>query len=296
MNATAPPASSDLTAKPDLGTVIAAYHEVTEQFRETHVRLEGEVRRLTDELERKNQELARREQMAALGEVAASLAHEIRNPLSGLRLFAALLTRPDTEPAQVRDLAGKILQGLRTLEGTVNDILLFARQGCYQPGDQDLAELLKEALRGIEHLAQARQVPLELQPPERPSTVWADRIQLLRALGNLLSNAIEASQPGQQVTLLAVPAAQRPGQVEIRVQDQGPGIPAADRRRIFDPFYTTKSTGTGLGLPMVQRIVENHGGTLELQDAPGGGACFRLTLPPPPQPQSSEHSAWPTSA
>jgi signal transduction histidine kinase len=296
MNRDAPVTVHDASGEPDLPAIIAAYHDVTEQLRETHEQLETEVRRLTDELERKNQELARTEQLAALGEVAAGLAHEIRNPLAGVRLFAALLTRPQTTPEEVRKLAGNILEGLSTLEGTVDDILVFARQGGCRPGLHPLPELLAEAARGVQPAAEQRQVRVEVHVDGAPETVWADRIQLLRAMANLLNNAMEASQPNQHVIVSARPGRQDARQVEIRVEDQGPGVPRELRSQIFDAFYTTKATGTGVGLPIVQRIVANHGGILEVHDADGGGASFRMTLPPPPLQTEAEHQAWHASA
>jgi signal transduction histidine kinase len=296
MNRNAPVTVHDASGEPDLPAIIAAYHGVTEQLRQTHEQLETEVRRLTDELERKNQELARTEQLAALGEVAAGLAHEIRNPLAGLRLFAALLTQPQTTPEEVRKLAGNILEGLSTLESTVDDILVFARQGGCRPGLYPLPQLLTEAAHGVQLVAEQRRVRVEVDVDGAPETVWADRIQLLRALANLLNNAMEASQPNQRLIVSARPGRQDARCAEICVEDQGPGVPRELRRQIFDPFYTTKATGTGLGLPIVQRIVANHGGILEVQDADGGGASFCMTLPPSPVPAEAEHQEWHASA
>jgi signal transduction histidine kinase len=288
MNAQTPTISHGSDNQIDLAGIVAAYNQVTEQLQATHARLEAEVRRLSDELERKNEELARREQLAALGEVAAGLAHEIRNPLAGLRLFAALITRPQTPPEEARDLAGKILEGLRTLEGTVNDILLFARQGACRPEQRLLVPLLEEAVQGVQHLVTTKRVPVCMDSEGAPEWVWVDRIQFLRALSNLLANAIEASRPETAVTLRVRTNEPVGDGLEICVEDHGPGIAPQDRPRIFEPFFTTKTTGTGLGLPMVHRIVQNHGGHIEALTPPEGGTCFRMVLPAEPEEHSME--------
>jgi signal transduction histidine kinase len=264
----------------ELGAIIAAYNQVTEQLKRAHDQLECEVRRLREELEQKNRELARRERLAALGEMAAGMAHEIRNPLGGVQLFAGLLRKDLAEQPGPLALVEKIANGVRSLESIVTDILTFAGEAAPRFAPMCPVQLVDQAVELAQGVAEQHGAAIRWQRPSNGLTevrVEADADQIQQALLNLLQNGLEAAGAGGRVDVDV--AAGRDGYVHITVADTGPGIPTELLDRIFNPFFTTKGRGTGLGLAIVHRIAEGHGGTVRAATSRGGGAVFSLSLP-----------------
>ncbi len=262
----------------ELGAIIAAYNDVTERLKDSHDRLQREVRRLSLELADKNRELARRERLVALGEMAAGLAHEIRNPLGGIQLFAGLLTRDLADRPKQCELARKISQGVQTLEKLVTDILAFAGQAEPRFREVDLPRLLNETLdlaaATFDRIGATVATSCD---PAADLRLEADPCQLQQALLNLLQNGAEAAGAGGRVELRVT--GEPDGFVRITISDDGDGVPAELLDRIFNPFFTTKDRGTGLGLAIVHRIAEAHGGNIRVANREEGGAVFSLTLP-----------------
>lgn len=264
----------------ELGAIITAYNEVTEKLKESHVRLQSEVHRLRLELAAKNRELARRERLAALGEMAAGLAHEIRNPLGGIQLFAGLLVRDLAGEPKPRALAEKIQKGVHALDTIVTDILAFAGQNEPRFQPVRLARLLDETMdMAAGAFAEIGASVMWDRPFDGSdnAVIEADPCQLQQAVLNLLKNAAEAAGRGGIVEVAAV--VDGGDQIGLTVSDNGPGIPPEHLERIFNPFFTTKDRGTGLGLAIVHRIVEAHGGSIRASNRPSGGAVFTLSLP-----------------
>lgn len=261
----------------ELGGIISAYNEVTDRLKVAHERLELEVGRLREELADKNRELERRTRLAALGQMAAGLAHEIRNPLGSISLFASLLERDLVERPTQLELVRKIHSGVQSLDGIVSDVLAFARPDEVERAWVRLGPVLAGAAELCRSGFERRKVRLEVGDGIDDLEVHADAGQLQRALLNLLLNAAEACDSGGQVRM----SARRMGDeaVQIEVVDSGSGIGPEVMDRIFNPFFTTKDTGTGLGLAIVHRIVESHGGTIRAGNDPGGGAIFSIRLP-----------------
>ncbi|MCH7814219.1 MAG: hypothetical protein IID40_09390, partial [Planctomycetes bacterium] len=261
----------------ELAAIISSYNEVTDQLKRAHERLADEVQRLRDRLAQKDRELARKERLAALGEMAAGVAHEIRNPLGGIQLFASLLERDLKDQPKLGSLAAKISNGVRTLDGIVTDILAFAGPEDVMLGPVELGPLVEETLELAAPQQRARQVTLHVALSDDAPVVEANAPQLQRALLNLVFNAIDAAGAGGNVWITT-----RPGEsdawVHLEVADDGPGVPAELRERIFHPFYTGKDSGTGLGLAIVHRIAETHGPGVQVGDRPGGGAVFGFSL------------------
>jgi signal transduction histidine kinase len=264
----------------ELGAIIGAYNSVTEQLKQSHERLRGEVERMREELVRKNRQLRRRERLAALGEMAAGVAHEIRNPLGGIQMFASLLRRDLADRPDSLRLVERIIQGVGSLESIVTDILEFSRPMEPQPARVNLGMLAREVIE----LAAARSgdgaVPIEIEDGAAEVELITDGRLLQRAVLNLVFNAVDATaaaKRGGKVTIHG--RSGRREQVLISVSDEGAGIPAEMMDRIFNPFFTTKSNGTGLGLAIVHQTVETLGGTIQAANRQGGGATFTLTLP-----------------
>ncbi len=265
----------------ELAAIIDAYNEVTERLKSSHERLIREVARLRQELERKNRQLRRRERLAALGELAAGVAHEIRNPLGGIRMFASLLRQDLTGRPDALRLVEKISSGVTRLERIVTDILEFGRPAEPNPEPANLENLFKE----VSELAVAKRpgarVCVTPAAGEGPLELVTDGPLLHRALLNLVLNGIEAAQAAGGPPPCVELRACRPdrGQVLIEVLDNGPGIAAELLDTVFNPFFTTKATGTGLGLAIVHQTIETLGGSIQAGNRPEGGAVFRIQLP-----------------
>ncbi|NLX05750.1 MAG: sensor histidine kinase [Phycisphaerae bacterium] len=267
-------AKLNLTEDELLG-LLTSYNEATEKLRESHDVLQREVRRLRSELASKNRQLERRKRLAALGEMAAGLAHEIRNPLGGIRLYADLLKRDLRELGGSVDLADKIISGVRMLESLVSEVLALTHTVEPRMHEADLVAVVQGATGLLGDLVAARGTQLSYRGPAQ-TTVVCDRDMMQRAVLNVVRNAIEAAGEGGVV---AVALSRRGGRVTLSVGDSGPGIAPEVADRIFNPFFTTKDNGTGLGLAIVHRIVEAHEGAVAVGRSEMGGAQVTIKLP-----------------
>ena len=280
---TAPPADHARRVE-ELGRIIMAYSEVTERLQRSHDQLTQTVRRLQDELGEKNRLLERRNRLAALGEMAAGLAHEIRNPLGGIQLYASTLAK-DLEQIGRDDcvqVVRKISGGVKRLEALVGQVLSFSREMTANPVPTDLDQVVAQAVEDAQPAMRERRVVCVADGP-RPMRVVIDPLLVGQAVLNLLLNAAEATGEwggGGTVTVhyMPPPEGSDAKQFHLVVRDDGPGIPPGVLDRIFNPFFTTKDTGTGLGLAIVHRVVEAHDGTVLAANVEGGGARFEMRI------------------
>jgi len=263
--------------EPDLAVILRTYNDVTERLKRSHEALQSEVVRLHDELHEKNRELHRRERLAALGEMAAGLAHEIRNPLGGIGLYASLLEKDLADRAHEQGIARRISAGVQNLEKIVRDILSFSGDAPPRPADVRLGPIVDSAVAQTAAQARARGIDVIVGPKLHDAEARCDASQIERALLNLILNAIDVVADRGHVWIRCVPG--DADIVDIMVEDDGPGIGAGHLHRIFNPFFTTKDHGTGLGLAIVHRIAEAHGGRVSARNRREGGACFVLSLP-----------------
>jgi signal transduction histidine kinase len=236
----------------------------------------GRVKEVCQRLQEQERGLLRAEQLAAVGQLAAGVAHEVRNPLTGIKfLVDGALRRTNTTLLTEEDLR-LIRQEVVRIERTVQGLLDFARTPPPDRRRHDLRGLVAEAASVARGRAEAKPVVLRVTPSPEPILASVDRDQFLSLLTNLLLNAIDAAPPGGEVEIRT---AARDGILKVEVTDTGPGIDPAVADRLFTPFVTTKSTGTGLGLTVAQRVARDHGGKLSAANRKEGGACFTLTLP-----------------
>ncbi len=263
----------------ELGTIIKSYNEVTERLKQSHEILGREVGRLREELLENRKELARRERLAALGEMAAGVAHEIRNPLGAIGLYASLLERDLENRPQQRDIVQRISVGVRNLESIVGDILAFAGESQPLRRVSRLGSIVESMLAQTAPRAHAGQVKIDVDRCLNDIEIYCDPIQMERALMNLVFNAIDACDQGGSVWVRLGPGGDDHSRIRILVEDDGPGIAPEIAHRVFNPFFTTKDTGTGLGLAIVHRIVEAHGGHIRVGCRVGGGASLEVALP-----------------
>jgi signal transduction histidine kinase len=231
-----------------------------------------EIGTLRDTLEEMRKALhARDEERETL---LAGIAHEVRNPLGALDLFAGLLSEELVGRPEAGHVA-RIRSELASLSKVVEEFLDYARARPPVREVVDLGLLLAEAADVAQPLATLRQVSLGV---EGRGSVRGDREQLRRAVVNLVRNAIEAAPAASEVE---VAAGARDGEVVIEVRDRGAGLAPEARASLFRPFFTTKEKGTGLGLALAKKVADAHGGTLVLEDREGGGTVARLALPVP---------------
>lgn len=263
-------------SRQELGRLLASYNQATERLKDSHDRLEEQVRRLGEELANKNRQLEHRKRLAALGQMAAGLAHEIRNPLGGIGLYADLLRGDLQDRPELVAVVDKIVAGVQSLDKLVNDVLSLAQTRCLQVEPVDIRGIIRSAAELVQGQLRQWSVQLRIDLPGAPRQLYADQNMLSRAVLNLLLNAIEACGPGGRVSLRVI---DRTDSLRIEVCDSGPGVPKEIMDKIFNPFFTTKDCGTGLGLSMVHRIAEAHEGTVRVENLDQGGACFVLSLP-----------------
>ena len=269
------PVTDELPEEVDLSSLLAAWQTATDRLQQTHQILREEVKRLTDELEIKNRELARKNRLADLGQMAAHVAHEVRNSLVPMTLYLSLLRRRLSEDQGSVDIVHKVSSGLSALEATVTDLLGFASDREPQWRNVPIGELVAEVIDSLAPQLAAQEIHWRMEIPQSTHLV-ADRDQLRRAILNLVLNALDAMPAGGE---LVITSWHGQDGFELEVADSGEGIPASRIDRIFEPFFTTKREGTGLGLAIVQRIAEVHGGTIAVANCPEGGAAFTLRFP-----------------
>lgn len=273
----------------ELAPIVAAYTEVTERLKRSHETLAREVCRLREELHEKNKELQRRERLAALGEMAAGVAHEIRNPLGGIGLYASLLERDLAAMPPQLEIVKKLSSGVTNLERIVGDILTFAVDAAPNRCRVRLRSILDDVLEQVRPESDARLINLTADPSLSTEDLYCDPAQIGRALINLLMNAFEAAGENGRVHIhtdgrdaFGTESAGRrvsDRMCRVVIEDSGSGLTPESERRIFDPFFTTKSSGTGLGLAIVHRIAQANGGSVLARNGRGGGAVFVLSIP-----------------
>ncbi|MHB8766758.1 MAG: two-component system sensor histidine kinase NtrB [Deferrisomatales bacterium] len=231
-------------------------------------------------LKRLEEHESRNRRLVAMGEMAAGIAHEIRNPLGSLELFATHLV-DELRGQPHEELAGHVLKGIQNLSRISGNLLLFARKVEPVRAPADLGEVVREALLYARAALRAKGAALE--EAIGPAPVEADADLLRQALLNLLLNAVQAVGPGGRIRVgCALRAEERPPLAVATVEDDGPGVPPEGAERIFDPFYTTRASGVGLGLAIVQRIVAAHGGWVTVGRSALGGAEFTVGVPAGP--------------
>jgi two-component system, NtrC family, sensor histidine kinase PilS len=238
----------------------------------------GRIVNFTDLTElRRMQEVAQKsERLAAVGRLAAGVAHEIRNPLAAISGSIELLSTAPSGAQESTELMGIVLREVERLNALITELLEFARPRRTDPQHLDVGATLAEMLRVFENDKRLASARVELSAPE-PVWVDADAGQLRQLIWNLLRNAAEASPQGAPISVEVT--AEPETWARITVRDRGPGISDENRARIFEPFFSTKEGGTGLGLATVHRIVEEHHGLIEVERPQGGGTAFTVRLP-----------------
>jgi signal transduction histidine kinase len=255
-------------AAPDIGELarlMETFNQATERLGRSYQKI-GELQK---EIAEKDRQLARKTRLETLGRMAANLAHEIRNPLGGIQLYAAMLRRDLEKDADKVRILDRILGAIGGLDSLVEDMLAFGRDVEPRKRLQPFAPLVEAALDLLRGPIGEKRVRVDVRVAGAEAEMDGDMMG--RVFLNIAANAVQAVGVGGR---LAVEASGR----TIRFTDDGPGIPPEILEKLFTPFLTGKTKGTGLGLAIAQKIVEAHGGTIEARNGPPDGATFTITL------------------
>lgn len=274
----------------ELGRLGAGFDRVMEELHTSRAKLqdwnrtlEEEISRIKQDLENTQKRLVYNEKMAALGRLTANVTHAIRNPLTAMGGFARRMESV-AQNEKERRYAGIILKEMRRLEEILNDIVLFSQDRCckvFEP--HSLQEVFQEMLEKFRDQFKEQGIKTSLDFPADLPRIFMDREKVLLLLENLLSNSMHAMPHGGEVQIAADNLTGENGQslVRISLSDTGPGLPEHVLAVLFEPFTTTKdhSLGTGLGLPLCRKIMEEHGGWIKGENLSGKGAAFHLYFP-----------------
>jgi two-component system sensor histidine kinase HydH len=246
---------------------------------ETNISEVAELNRAFSEmvqaLERSQEQLIRASKLAVVGEMAAIMAHEVRTPLGILKSSAQMLERRKDLSAADRELTGFIVSETERLNHLVTTLLESAAPRPPLLQDHDLHEIIAHVLTLIRSKVEKAGVNLEQRLNAHPSIVFCDRDQMIQVFLNLIINAVQHTPAGGQILLTT---RNEEAGITVRIEDSGPGISRQDQQRVFDPFFTQRKGGIGLGLTIVQQIVQAHGASIEVSKGMLGGACFTVHL------------------
>src|SRR5580765_4438855 len=237
------------------------------------------------EHQRQNMELARVGRVAVMGELAASLAHEVNNPIGAMVANASagqrLIATGEVEIGELNDLLADIAADGRRAGEIVQSVRNMVRKGKERRSLTEINDTIQDLLRIIHAEAVGRDVTVVTEIDSNGCRVVADRVQLLQVLLNLTMNGFEAmSVMRSDARRLIIRAGRNEnGEICISVRDSGPGFPGGLAEQLFEPFFSTKAEGTGMGLAIARSIIEAHGGTLSGENCEDGGACFTVCLP-----------------
>ncbi|WHZ21688.1 MAG: Flagellar sensor histidine kinase FleS [Nitrospira sp.] len=236
------------------------------------------IRRLEDRLQRRNR-------LEAMGQMVGCIAHEIRNPLGSVELFASLLRKDLGDRPPLRTYAEHISVAVQSMDRLLSNLLTYARPDCSKAGWQKTESLIDEVLTLASHAMSGIAIDVRRRLDPLVPRIWCDAAKMQQVLLNLVLNAVQAMPDGGALTIAvqAVPPHDSETPVlHIVVSDSGTGIAPDIRSRVFDPFFTTKDQGTGLGLAIVHALVEAHHGRIDVESSPGQGTSFVITLPQGP--------------
>jgi signal transduction histidine kinase len=234
---------------------------------------------MLDALEDTQNKLVQAARLASMGELASSIAHEMRNPLSSIKMNLQALERQVASDPDYRELAEIAGSQVSRVERMLSDLLNYGRPVELTFAPVRFRDLAQDTLGVMSETATARNARLDVQDGLGERRIWIDREQMCRALTNLVDNAVQAVPDGGQVQLSSRVDPEHSGRARIEVLDNGPGLPPHVEANLFRPFFTTRSEGTGLGLANVKKIVELHGGSVSAHNRDEGGAIFAVSIP-----------------
>ena len=232
------------------------------------------------QLSEAQESLLQKERLAAIGEMAAGIAHELKGPLVSIGGFAGRLARKLPKETSEWAHADLIVREVVRLEGILSEILLFSKKTTICYTRCDMVDVVKESLAVVTPPLEEKQIRITTKFPRQRQLLLGDSQQLKQVFINLILNSLDAMGNGGELMVQVLPC-ELDGKeaIAVKIADTGGGIPLEQLNSIFTPFFTTKETGTGLGLPIANRIITNHGGKIQITNQPGQGVEFRIVLP-----------------
>jgi signal transduction histidine kinase len=271
----APHAMPPITSHDEIGRLDQSFRVMAESVRQARENLEQQVADRTRALEQAQDALVQKERMAVLGQLASSVGHELRNPLGVISNVVYYLNATlQNTPGKVHDHLGILSEQVRLAEKIIADILDFTRVKPPDVSEIAIAQFLDEQVARVT-LPSGIRIERALDRDIPP--MQADRVQIGQVLFNVLTNAVQAMDG--KGGILTIRCRSDNGRVRLEVEDDGPGIPDEHLDRIFEPLFTTKTRGFGLGLSVSRLLVQANGGELTVSNAPEGGAIFVIDIP-----------------
>lgn len=249
-------------------------------LQEQQALLEARIGERTRDLQEAQARLLHQEKMAAFGLLAAGIAHEVGNPLTSISALVQMLQRRDADN-YTREKLSLVSDQLMRIRGTLRELVNFSRPASPVRTRVSLGEIIQEAINIAKYYQRTKGRVLEPSIPDPLPLLFGIRDQLVQVFLNLVLNAIDATAKGGRIELTAQAS---DGWVEVCVRDNGKGIDTSDTAKIFQPYFTTKKNGTGLGLFVTQKLITDHGGAITFNSNPGAGTEFRVRLPQAPEP------------
>ncbi|MFT7109197.1 MAG: two-component system sensor histidine kinase FlrB [Psychrobacter glaciei] len=251
----------------------------------------GQIILMTDQTETRELQakLSRHQRLMAMGNMVASLAHQVRTPLSGAMLYAQHLSDGNLEQQTRTKFSKKLSRQLKNIEAQVRDMLIFAKGSAPLNKILTQDELLELITESKQLLSKQYQAEIVIENYASNAAIQCHQESLIGAIQNLISNGIEAAEDSSNKAQVKITIRHEDTNIVVAISDNGPGLPNSNKDKITEPFYTTKSNGTGLGLPVVNAVVRAHHGTLSYYNQPTGGACFMVNLPTTNNTQELEH-------
>jgi signal transduction histidine kinase len=279
----------------ELVSSFSSFNQVTQKLYLAYREMEGrfgdltlELKETNDKLKHMEQEMMRVKTLAALGEMAAVVAHEVKNPLGGIRGFAELLDRDLTPGDPRKRLVKKIMEGVETLDRIVLSLLDYTKPIKLNPHRVEMEKFIDEVINFFEMDNSRKKTGIRIKKEYPPDEIrfYVDKEQFRQVLLNLLHNAVQAMPQGGEITVALNREAEssdlypnRKNMLVLDVSDMGMGMSKTTQEKLFTPFFTTKEQGTGLGLSTVKKIVEAHQGDIRVKSEPGKGTSVRIRLP-----------------
>jgi signal transduction histidine kinase len=258
-----------IDSQDEIGDLAQSFNDMSYQLQLTRERVEAA-----------NKKLLQAEKLASIGRISASIAHEIRNPLTSVKLNIQKVVENEALENIDKEHLEISQEGIGHIENFIKQMLNFTRVSELQLTNFDLEQVIDESIKMIRNTLKLKDVELVKEVHEKLPQVFVDGDKIRQVILNILHNACEAVDKGGKITIgLSLLKGRRGRKVKIRIFDNGPGIPKKDRENIFEPFYTTKSTGIGLGLANARKIIEQHNGTIRAVTKKEQGACFEILIP-----------------
>lgn len=265
-----------ITSQNEVGVLAKEFNQMATKLKESYSNLEQKV-------EERTAQLLRAERLAAVGELAAEVAHEINNPLGGLRNFASMLENEPENTQQTKKYAALILEGLKRVEIIVKRLLTFSRPYSLQMSDKNINYIINNSIKFIEYRIEPCHITIKKDLNETIPYVYIDADNISQVLINIMVNALESMPDGGTLSIKTDTCKEHDSCVTVCIADTGCGIREELKDKIFEPFFTTKNKegekGLGMGLAISKRIIEDHHGKINVESEIGKGTTFRICLP-----------------